>query len=171
LLLDLRVSPIPKGSLARPLGTKLNVIFDNAGSNPELWKFVEEARADQKFLHAVSSSFDYNSLITLAGLWFVWNAYLVNQVPTTILLDAFNAVTNTGRDLQDRGGQAVDSSRLEKDLSDLIQRLSSAERQSSAAEKPRESANQDYSNSDAISLADSSFLDKITEKMVDTLSK
>jgi len=44
------------------------------------------------FLQSLGSRFDFPSLAAIAGLWFVWQNYLVNLVPTTVLSDFVNSL-------------------------------------------------------------------------------
>ena len=67
----------------------------------ELKAFLERQKADEAYLDIVESSYSYNSILTTVGLWWLWNTYLVNIIPRTILLDLFNAATGKRRDLED----------------------------------------------------------------------
>ena len=46
------------------------------------------------YMKSLRSSFDFNGIVALAGLWVVWNTFLVSIVPSDFLFDFVN---NVGR--------------------------------------------------------------------------
>jgi len=49
------------------------------------------------FLEGLGSRFDFGSMVTIAGFWYIWQAYLSGLVPTSIIQDLANNVGNFGR--------------------------------------------------------------------------
>jgi len=44
------------------------------------------------FLEGLGSRFDFSTMVTIAGLWYIWQAYLSDLVPNTILQDFVNSI-------------------------------------------------------------------------------
>ena len=80
---------------------------------------IRKALKSHNYAQSLKSSFDFNGLVALAGLWVVWNTFLVSIVPNTFLLDLVNNVGN-GRKLK-RGGRSFQ--RHQPDLEDIIEML------------------------------------------------
>ena len=55
-------------------------------------KVFDNARNSHNYIKGLRSMFDFNGMVALAGLWVVWNTFLVSIVPNTFLLDAVNYV-------------------------------------------------------------------------------
>jgi len=49
------------------------------------------------FLEGLGSRFDFGSMVTIAGLWYIWQAYLSGFVPTSIVQDLVNNIGVFGR--------------------------------------------------------------------------
>jgi len=64
------------------------------------------------FLEGLGSRFDFSTMVSIAGLWYVWNAYLSGFVPTTIVQDLVNNVNGLGR-----------SSEMEAQISSIIHKI------------------------------------------------
>ena len=73
-------------------------------------KAFEEARESYNYLKNLDSSFDFNSLVALAGLAVLWNTVFVSIVPNSFLLDAVNNL-NQGK----RSARALNSDQDELD--------------------------------------------------------
>ena len=56
------------------------------------------------YMKSLRSSFDFNGIVALAGLWVVWNTFLASIVPSDFLFDFVN---NVGRSVN--GGRSSDS--------------------------------------------------------------
>lgn len=53
-------------------------------------KFLTERSEDEAFLDSINSKFDFGSIITAAGLWWIWNSYIVRNLDNNFLLDIAN---------------------------------------------------------------------------------
>jgi len=49
------------------------------------------------FLEGLGSRFDFGTMVSIAGFWYIWQAYLSDFVPTTIVQDIVNNVGGFGR--------------------------------------------------------------------------
>jgi len=49
------------------------------------------------FLEGLGSRFDFGSMVTIAGFWYIWQAYLSGLVPTSIIQDLASNLGNFGR--------------------------------------------------------------------------
>ena len=87
-------------------------------------------------MKSLRSSFDFNGIVALAGLWVVWNTFLVSIAPNSFLLDIVNNVgRSTGRSstssTNTRKGRSGFSD-FEKNLSDfqrIVQMLEAKKKQ------------------------------------------
>ena len=59
-------------------------------------------------MKSLRSSFDFNGIVALAGLWVVWNTFLASIVPSDFLFDFVN---NVGRSVNG-GGRSSDPQTL-----------------------------------------------------------
>ena len=46
--------------------------------------FILETEEDEAFLEGISSKFDYDDILTMVGLWWIWNLYLVDKIPKNL---------------------------------------------------------------------------------------
>ena len=46
--------------------------------------FILDTEEDEAFLEGISSKFDYDDILTMVGLWWIWNLYLVDKIPKNL---------------------------------------------------------------------------------------
>lgn len=52
--------------------------------DPDVQEFILETEEDEAFLEGISSKFDYDDILTMVGLWWIWNLYLVDKIPKNL---------------------------------------------------------------------------------------
>ena len=104
----LRIRPFrprfKQGLIVSPYGKNLHrgqVFWKNKNRRLSPEK-VQKALKSHRYANSLKSSFDFNGLVALAGLWVVWNTFLVSIVPNSFLLDIVN---NVGRKRSGRSFQ------------------------------------------------------------------
>ena len=88
---------------------------------------IRRSQQSDAYMKSLRSSFDFNSMVALAGLWMVWNTFLVSIVPNSFLLDIVNNVGRSEGRSKGRQGRSGFSD-FEQNLSDfqrIVQRLES----------------------------------------------
>ena len=97
---------------------------------------IRRSQQSDAYMKSLRSSFDFNGIVALAGLWVVWNTFLVSIAPNSFLLDIVNNVgRSTGRSstssTNTRKGRSGFSD-FEKNLSDfqrIVQMLEAKKKQ------------------------------------------
>lgn len=60
-----------------------------------LQAFLDEQKKDEAFLDAIDSRFDFNSLVAVAGLWWIWNTYVGSNISPNVLEPVFTFLENS----------------------------------------------------------------------------
>ena len=55
-----------------------------------LQAFLDEQKKDEAFLDAIDSRFDFNSLLAVVGLWWIWNTYVGSNISPNVLDPIFD---------------------------------------------------------------------------------
>jgi hypothetical protein len=50
----------------------------------EFQDFILETEEDEAYLEGIRSEFDYDDILTVVGMWWIWNLYLVDKVPKNL---------------------------------------------------------------------------------------
>ena len=83
---------------------------------------IRRSQQSDTYMKSLRSSLDFNGIVALAGLWVVWNTFLVSIVPNSFLLDIVNNVgRSNGRSSTSSSARKGRSgfSDFEKNLSDF----------------------------------------------------
>ena len=84
-----------------------------------LRNFLQERDEDEAFLNNVSGSFDFNAVLAVAGLWWLWNTFLVDRIPTNFISDIINGNGRRRRSAEN-GNFNVVFSALNRNFEDVV---------------------------------------------------
>lgn len=79
---------------------------------PKVTAILRPRVGTSPFLEGLGSRFDFGTMVSIAGLWYVWQAYLSDFVPTTIVQDIVNNVGGFGRSSDKSSDQLLEILRV-----------------------------------------------------------